>query len=61
MGSKGGLILHSPQAFNPIAEIEEAYAVTLTKINEIEDVQGTRAAQALLRVKVEIYGIEPLI
>ena len=61
MRFEGGLVAHGPNLFDPIAEIQIVNLVALTKIDQIEDIQGAGAAVAVGGIKVKIDSIEKLI
>ena len=56
---KSALVAHRRQAVNPVAQIEEGDLLGGADVVEGEDVEGSRAAPAVVRVKKEVHRVHP--
>ena len=59
MGPEGALVAHRGEAVNPVAEVEEGDLLGGADVVEGEDIEGTRAAPAVVRVKKEVHRVHP--
>ena len=59
MGAEGALVAHRGEAVDPVAEVEVGYFLGGADVVEGEDIEGTRAAPAVVRVKKEVHRVHP--
>ena len=53
------LVAHRGESVDPVAEVEERDLLGDADVVEGEDIEGTRAAPAVARVKKEVHRVHP--